>query len=125
MTQNPNTKSRPFSLRLTPEERSRLERQAGSRPLGEYIRSCLLGGQQTKRRASRAQFPTKDRQAIAKVLALLGKSSLGASLAKFAESARIGALPVTEETELMLRRACADIAAIKSLIMKALGIQED
>ena len=125
MTQKPDTKSRPFSLRLTPEERVRLERLAGSRSLGEYIRDSLLDDTQVKRRSSRAQFPTRDRQALAKVLALLGGSSLGASMSKLAEAARIGALPVTEETEKQLRGACADIATIKSFIMKALGIRED
>lgn len=34
--------SPPFSLRLTFEERAKLEKEAGSKPLGAYIRSKLF-----------------------------------------------------------------------------------
>ncbi len=102
-----------------------MEKLAGSRSLGEYIRKSLLDKQRRKPKNSRSQFPTADKKSLAKALALLGRSSLGASMSKLAEAARLGTLPVTEETERMLQRACADIATIKSLIMKALGIQED
>jgi len=33
-------------------------------------------------------------------------------------------LPVTPETEAALRQACADIAAMKALLMQALGFQD-
>lgn len=125
MNPTPDKKSKPFSVRLTPEERALLETRAGALSLGEYIRECLLGKQRRKSKSSRNQFPTKDKQALAKVLALLGRSSLGSSMNKLADAARLGSLPVSEETEQLLQRACADIATIKSLIMKALGIQED
>lgn len=117
--------TRPFSLRLTLEERAQLEKRAGSRALGHYIRECLFAGAKSSNRVSRGQFPVKDRTALAQVLALFGISEFGAHLTGLARAARIGVLPVTEETEAQLQRACADIAAIKSLIMKALGIKED
>lgn len=125
MNPTPDNKSKPFSVRLTPEERLLLEKRAGVRSLGEYIRERLLGAQRRKPKSSRNQFPTADKQSLAKALALLGRTSLGSSMAKLAEAARLGTLPVSEETERMLQQACADIATIKSLIMKALGIQED
>ena len=34
----------PFPLRLNPDERAWLERKAGSRPLGAYIRDKALAG---------------------------------------------------------------------------------
>ncbi|MEJ7925817.1 hypothetical protein WG908_03495 [Sphingobium sp. AN641] len=34
----------PFSLRLTKEERTELERRAGSMPLASYIKSVLFAG---------------------------------------------------------------------------------
>lgn len=125
MNPTPDNKSKPFSVRLTPEERLLLEKRAGARSLGEYIRECLLGVQRRKSKSSRNQFPTADKQSLAKALALLGRSSLGSSMAKLAEAARLGTLPVSEETEHLLQRACADIGTIKSLIMKALGTQEE
>ena len=40
----------PFSLRLTVEERKRLDELAGNQPLGSYIRNRLLGEQTEKHR---------------------------------------------------------------------------
>jgi hypothetical protein len=125
MNPKPANKSKPFSIRLTPEERLLLEKRAGAQALGEYIRESLLETKVRRSKSSRGQFPTKDRQALAKALALLGCSSLRKSMSELSEAARIGALPVTGETESQLQKACADIASIKSLIMRALGIQED
>lgn len=125
MNKSTQHKTRPFSLRLTVKERVQLEKRAGSVALGHYIRECLFEQGKDNRRSSRAQFPTKDKQALARVLALLGKSTLGDNMTKLAEAARIGALPVSEEIELQLDKACSDIAIIKHHVMKALGIQED
>lgn len=36
------SRSAPFSLRLTPEERAQLEVKAGSMPLASYIKSVVL-----------------------------------------------------------------------------------
>lgn len=125
MNPTPANKSKPFSIRLTPEERLLLEKRAGGQALGEYIRENLFGAKSRKSKSSRGQFPTADKQALAKALALLGKSALRESMGRLSKAAHIGALPVTDETALQLQIACADIAKIKSLIMKALGIQED
>lgn len=118
------SKTKPFSIRLTQEERSKLELQAGNRSLGEYIRECLLGKQPIKGSSTRSQFPTKDKQALARVLALLGKSAFSTSLSKLAHAIQIGALSVNEETEILIQNACTEISEIKTHIMKALGIQE-
>lgn len=40
----------PFSLRLTHEERSRLEYDAGDQPIGAYIRSKLFDDAQPRQR---------------------------------------------------------------------------
>jgi len=116
----------PISLRLTPDERQQLVVAAKGQTISGYIRYRLFETEPTKSiRASRGHFLIKDHQTVAQVLALLGKSSLSTSLSKLADAAHIGALPITEETENQLQAACIDIAAIKSLIMKALAIQED
>ncbi|SFN98822.1 hypothetical protein [Nitrosospira briensis] len=56
----------PFSLRLTVEERKRLDELAGNRPLGSYIRDRLLGEQTEKRR--KVKKPTPDTALLALVL---------------------------------------------------------
>jgi len=118
--------SSPISLRLTAEEKQQLTIAAKGQSVSGYIRHCLFETEPTSSiRAARGQFVIKDHQALAKALALLGKSSLGSSMSKLANAAHIGALPVTDEVVTELHNACIDITTIKSLIMNALAIQED
>ena len=119
--------SKPFSIRLTAAERADLERRAGKLALGVYARSWLLGSAVARRRAPAARplkSPIADKAALSQALALLGKAGLARSLSTLSEAARLGTLPVTPETEAALRRACADIARIKTAVMRALGIAE-
>lgn len=44
----------PFSLRLTFDERTALEQEAGHLPLGAYIRSRLFGGSETPAKCGHA-----------------------------------------------------------------------
>lgn len=117
--------SSPISLRLTANEKQQLTVAAKGQTISGYIRHRLFKTEPTNSvRTARGQFVVKDHQALAKALALLGKSSLGSSMAQISGAASIGALPVTDEVVTELRNACADIATIKSLIMNALAIQE-
>lgn len=113
----------PLVVRLTADERAELERKAGSLTLSAYVRQCVFNTH-TGAPRSTARRATPDKTALAQILAKVGHGNLAASLGDLAEAARIGALPVTPETESAIARACADIAGIKSLLMKALGIQE-
>ncbi|QLH40624.1 MAG: hypothetical protein HWD60_19135 [Defluviicoccus sp.] len=123
MSRPSNKHPAPFSLRLTPEERGRLEKQAGGMPLGAYIRGRLLGEGGESRR-TRGRFPVKDHTALARLLAALGQSRLAGNVNQLAKAANSGSLPLDEETRRDLRSACADIAAMKRLLMDALGIRE-
>lgn len=110
----------PFSLRLTAEERARLERMAGSKPLGTYIRDRLLGEDASPRRARRRE-PVKDQAALAQLLGMLGQMRLSSNLNQIAKGANLGTLPVTPELEEDLAKACAAILAMKTELMRALG----
>jgi len=114
---------RPFSLRLSAEQRRALEARAGGMPLGEYIRCQLFAGE-VPRPPSRRPRPLKDHKALAEVLARLGASRLASNLNQLARMANAGALPVTPETEEALQEACRDIAAMKAMLMTALGLQD-
>ncbi|MEO1190263.1 MAG: hypothetical protein AAFY02_00775 [Pseudomonadota bacterium] len=123
---NPNDRqpaTKPFSLRLTAEERQELERRAAGMPVGTFARKVLLESDQ-RARQRRGRFPVKDRQALAQVLARLGQSQLAQSLNDISRAAALGALPLTPETDALLAQAARDIAAIKALLMTALGIRE-
>ena len=121
-------KTKPFSIRLTSQERADLRRRAGKRAVGDFVRELLFGeaarGMPVKR-AAPIKAPSIDRKTAAQGLALLGKAELASNLKALSEVAQLGALPVTPETETALARACRDVSALKSLFMAALGIRED
>jgi len=61
----------PFPLRLTFEERARLESEAGDIPLGTYIRSRLFDRPTSDRRPRQIKRPVKDKQALASLLGIV------------------------------------------------------
>lgn len=112
----------PFSLRLTFEERAALDRMAGSRPLGAFIRERLLGDQVSKRLSERRQ-PKADDAALARALSALGQSRLSSNLNQIAKAANIGALPVTPELEDELHAACNAVHEMRKALVQALGLK--
>ena len=118
----PDRHSKPFSIRLTAEERQQLRRAAGGVPLGSYIRSRLLLDVSTKRRLQRA--PVQDQAALARVLGQLGQSHLASNLNQLAKAANMGALPVTPEVEAELHDACEQVRAMRQALMRALGLHD-
>lgn len=110
------TPTKPISIRLTPQERADLVRRAGGQSLSGYVRDQLFA------RGAASCKPNKNE--LAQVLGKLGSSGLSSSVNELARLARLGALPVSDETEAHLRAACTDIVAIKSALMCALGIKE-
>ena len=109
----------PFSLRLTTEERAKLETAAVGMPLGTYIKAKLFDGDLTPRR-TRLRAPVKNHAALAQVLGMLGQMRLANNLNQLAKAANIGTLPLTPETEAELTRACAAVMAMKAELMRAL-----
>ncbi len=67
----------------------------------------------------------KDRRKLAAVLAQLGKSQLGNNVNQLARAMNLGELDVDDETRAALNRAAADIAAMRLLLMQALGLKVD
>ncbi|MFC3229172.1 hypothetical protein ACFOGJ_18140 [Marinibaculum pumilum] len=118
----PAKRPAPFSLRLSEEERARLEREAGSEPLGSYIRSKLLDeGEAPRKKARRA--PPVDYALLGQILARLGKSEISANLCLLAALAEAGELPIDEETQHDLRTACADVKDMRLILIRALGLK--
>lgn len=115
-----NRKTPPFSLRLTPDEKSALKREAGSMPLGAYIRSKLLGEASRPRRSRRS--PIEDEKALAQLLGELGKARLSNNLNQLAKQANTGSLPVTPETEKAIQDACRDVQWMRARLVAALGL---
>ena len=117
-TQPPAT----FTLRLTPEDRLRLEQDAAGLSLGAYIRLRLFDRAPPRRRA---RFPVRDQQALSKALAGLGQSRIPNNLNQLAAAANAGALPVTPDIEAELKEAVHHVADIRRMILAALNLAEN
>lgn len=112
----------PFSLRLTFEERATLEKEAGNKPLGAFIRAKLFEGEEAPRRVrTRTRKPLEDDRALARVLGELGKARLANNLNQLARAVNSGSLPVTPDTEAAIKEACAAVQDMRSDLMQALG----
>ena len=122
-------KMRPFSLRFTESERTRLEHAAGTLSLAAYIRLKLFeddSESMPKRRATRrVQTPSAELAVIGQMLGQLGETRLAASLDDIAKAASSGALHVEPELETELKQACATVQEIRALLIKALGVRTE
>ncbi|MGH8559362.1 MAG: hypothetical protein ACRESZ_18325 [Methylococcales bacterium] len=105
------------------EERARLNEQAGSQPLGAYIRSCLFGKNTEKRRSMRRPGP--DHQKLALILLELGRSRLASNMNQLAKAANIGTLDFSEAVVNKLREACRAIAQMREMLIAALGLKPE
>lgn len=110
----------PFSLRLTFEERAIVERNAGSMPVGAYIKSLLLGEDAPKYRARRKP-PVSDQAALAQVLACLGATRIANNLNQLAKATHVGSFYFDADTKRAIREACSDVRIMRQLLLKALG----
>lgn len=126
MTKN-TTKIKILTLRLTLEEYATLQRLAGKLSLSEFSRKRILGseyGRSYKPVSKPVALPSEQKRLLAQILGVLGKSHVFGSLKTLADAVRLGALPVTQETEAAIQKACHAIVWIKSTLMSALGIKE-
>jgi hypothetical protein len=109
----------PFSIRLTQEERERLEAEAKGKPLSVYMRERLLGDGTAPRKLRRK--PSADQAGLAKVLGMLGQSRLANNLNQIAKAAHIGVLVVSPALIEELENACRDIRIMRDALLSALG----
>lgn len=106
-------------VRMSAARRERLRRAAKSRNLSAYIRSRLFDSTH----ANGQPMPPKD--TIARILGELGQSGLAANLQVVAQAARTGTLEVGPDLTENLNKACADIAAMRRDLIRALGIKPE
>jgi len=110
----------PFSLRLTFEERAKLDALRGDIPLSQYIREELLGEDAAPRKR-RGRHPVKDHEALGRVLGALGSSRLSQNLNQLARAVNTGSLPVSDAVEQELQEACAAVQDLRDDLLRALG----
>ncbi|MEL7204415.1 MAG: plasmid mobilization relaxosome protein MobC [Pseudomonadota bacterium] len=109
----------PLSLRLSDDERSRLERQAGGLALGAYIKSVVFDDAAPKYR-KRKSPPSAEKQLLAEILARLSETRTANNLNQIAKHLNQGTLVVDEELEIDLKQAVAEVAWLRTELLKAL-----
>jgi len=113
----------PFSLRLSFDEKQKLIEDAGRQSISAYIKSRLFDPDASVKQA-RGLNPVKDQKALAQLLGMLGASRIAKNLDGLADAARVGALPLGDETEKAIKRACDDVRIMRRFLLAALGIRE-
>lgn len=108
------------ALRCSPEQRVELERRAAGRQIGAYLRTVLFPANDNARLPRRQRQPSKDDVALAKALLQLGR--IATHLRDQARAAELAGSP--PENEPSLADIERQLAAIRSLLMKGLGIRE-
>ncbi len=111
----------PFSIRLTNQQRKRLQEDAKGKPLGVHVRSLLFEDDGSLR--SRNARPVADAKSLAKALGMLGQSRLSSNLNQLAKAANSGALPVTPEVCRELMQACEHVSEMRLMLVRALGLR--
>ena len=118
---------KPYSIRLTDEERAILRRECGSRSWSGHIRKKLFDGQIPAGRTVSTRKPRlapEDHKALAELLATLGGSRLSQNLNQIAKAANMGALPLTPDLVTELHQAFADIQHMRFELISALGLRD-
>lgn len=112
------------SLRLTADERQRLESFANGKPLSTFIRNQVLGEDATPRKPVRSvKRPACDEVAVARVLRKLGEARMLKELETLHWALEIGSVSLSKTSEMALQQACADIKTLRRDLMRALGLR--
>ncbi|GAB5449347.1 plasmid mobilization protein [Gymnodinialimonas sp.] len=116
----PRTAISPLTVRLTKEERARLEALAAGMTLSAYIRACVFA-EDAKLRKHRPADARADKKAAAEALELLGQSRFASNLNQLAHHANLGILVVGETEKAQIAEAYDHVLAIRTMLMEALG----
>ncbi len=130
MSKRPSSDKRlaPFSLRLSFEERAKLEELASGESLSSFIKRHIFSEEGQRSAAppkKRGKAPIKDHILLGQVLAALGHSRLSQNMNQLAKAVHTGNLPLQYDIERDLKQACDDIRTIRLLLMKALGMKTE
>ena len=113
-----------FPLRLSPDERARLETLAGETPLATYIKFRIFNNLPPLAQLQGVRDGC-DTKLIAQLLAVLGESRLSQNLNQLARHANMGTLDATPEVSVQLLEACAEVQTMRRALMTALGSRSE
>lgn len=111
----------PLSVRLSDDEWAQLREWAGRTPLSTFAKLCIFEGKKPRKARSRTNVEEFD--ALARVLAALGRTDAFRNLDKLVRMAEEGALDLSDENVQIILAACACISAMRDDLMCALGLK--
>lgn len=114
--------SKPFSIRLTPAERARLQEDAAGEPLGAYAKKVLFAP--TTKAAARRAMIEHHRKLIGQVLAMIGSSGIADALTTLALAIHSGTFEDEGEIRTALERSEAELSEMRAALLKALDIRK-
>lgn len=109
----------PFSVRLSPGERARLDALAGDMTAAAYVRSRLFDKPSPRRRKVR-RFDV-DQSLLKKLVRALGRQHISSRLHRIMNVIDNGEVEVDDKLELELRYLCSELRHLRRNIRKALG----
>lgn len=111
-----------LTIRIRRDQRIALKKAAGNKSLGPYVRSQLFDDDGSLR-ASKRTKALSDPELLAQALMLLGQTKVSNNLNQLAKAANYGALDLSPQVYEDLSQACAHVAEIRTLLIKALGLK--
>ena len=111
------------SVRLTDDEKAALIHMAGQKGLSTFLRDKALDGVVGSARRVHKPKPGPNTRLLSELLACLGRKGLSDNLRRIAEAAERGALRFDPDAARNIQSACGDIAAMRLLLLKGLGLR--
>lgn len=129
-TPAPNGKKRkkrmaPLSIRLSPDERARLEALAGKQPIGAFVKSRLFAANDNIPPQPNSRPIVNERVGFAKMLSMLAQMDVFLTLKELLKTVSNGHVQLKHGTESALNAAFRDLGEVRRLLIKALGIKAE
>lgn len=123
-SRRPSSSTKPcfVSIRVTPDEKASLEKDASGVSVSAYVRERLLG-EDVKPGRTRSKPPIKDHIALARVLRALAQSSFKPDFDTVSADTDAGDVELSASAQISIAKAQADIAAMRRDLIIALGLK--
>ena len=109
----------PFSIRLSDEERAKLDALAGDMPMAAYVRTRLFDTPSPRHHKMR-RFDV-NQSLLKKLVRELGRQHISSRLHRIINAIDDGDLEVDDKLELELSYLCSELRHLRRNIRKALG----
>ncbi|MGJ8628763.1 MAG: hypothetical protein ACSHXB_17515 [Sulfitobacter sp.] len=107
----------PLSVRLSEDERAKLEKAAAGQSLNSYVKDRLFQGKRGRKGT------VQDYDALARALSMLGRSDIQTRLSALLLAIETQKLVASAEAERDIRDACKNVAMIRAELVTALGLK--